>query len=208
MRRSTAVLAGVWFALAPAALAAQAIAFKSELPRTLVFIQEKGDAGVATRDVVAFLREANFPLVDPALAHTAAQRDLVQKALAGDQGAAVQLGRDFGAHVLILGIADWGTTIDPVTGKLQTGTAEVDIRAIRLDGGKVLAAQRGNGRAIDATEQMARTKAIRDAVNKIIQNSEFVGGIANNWEEEPWAARGDYFPRDPGSPSAAMQMAS
>ena len=208
MRRSTAVLAGVWFALAPAALAAQAISFKSELPRTLVFIQEKGDAGVATRDVVAFLREANFPLVDPALAHTAAQRELVAKAIAGDEGAAVELGRNFGAHILIVGKSDWGTTIDPYTQRLQTGTAEVDIRAIRLDAGKVLAASRGNGRAIDATEQAARTKAIRDAITKIIENSEFVGALANNWEEEPWAARGDYFPRDPGSPSAALQMAA
>src|SRR5687768_14550611 len=82
--------------LAPRPGAAQEgkIAFDSPLPRTLVFISEKGDGGVATRDMTAFLREAGFPLVDPALAHSAAQRQLVQEALAGDEGAAVQLGRD------------------------------------------------------------------------------------------------------------------
>ncbi|MGQ0563346.1 MAG: hypothetical protein ACT443_15920, partial [Gemmatimonadota bacterium] len=189
--------------LLPGALSAQGISFSSELPRTLVFIQEKGEGGTATRDVVQFLNEAGFPLVDPALAHTGAQRTLVQAALKGDEGAAVQLGRDFGAHVIVLGTADWGTTVDPVTGKLQTGTAEVGLRAIRLDQGKVLSVQTGRGRAIDATEQMARTNAVRQAVQLVIQTTEFVGALANNWEEEPWSARG-YFTPDPGSPQGVL----
>jgi len=198
----------VVLSLLPATVSAQkSISFSSPLPRTLVFIQEKGEAGTATRDVAQFLSEAGFPLVDPALAHTGAQRQLVQSALKGDEGAAVQLGRDFGAHVIVLGNADWGTTIDPVTGKLQTGTAEVGLRAIRLDQGKVLSVQTGRGRAIDATEQMARTNAVRQAVQQIIHKTEFVGSLANNWEEEPWSARG-YFTPDPGSPEAVLNAPS
>jgi uncharacterized caspase-like protein len=194
--------------LLPSALSAQkSIGFSSKLPRTLVFIQEKGEGRTATQDVVKFLSEAGFPLVDPSLAHTAAQRELVASALKGDDGAAVQLGRDFGAHVVVLGTADWGTTIDPATGKLQTGTAEVGLRAIRLDQGKVLSVQTGRGRAIDATEQMARTNAVRQAVQQIIQKTEFVGALANNWEEEPWAARG-YFTPDPGSPQQSMNQSA
>lgn len=189
--------------LLPGAGSAQNIAFNSDLPRTLVFVQERGEGGTATRDVVQFLSEAGFPLVDPALAHTAAQRELVQAALKGDEGAAVQLGRDFGAHVIVLGTADWGTTIDPLTGKLQTATSEVGLRAIRLDQGKILSRARGSGRETDATEQMARTKAVREAVQQIIQTTEFIGAVANNWEEEPWAARG-YFLPDPGSAQGAL----
>jgi uncharacterized caspase-like protein len=190
--------------LVPGVLSAQkSIGFSSQLPRTLVFIQEKGEGGTASRDVAQFLNEAGFPLVDPSLAHTAAQRELVQSALKGDEGAAVQLGRDFGAHVIVLGTADWGTTVDPMTGKLQTGTAEVGLRAIRLDQGKVLSVQTGRGRAIDATEQMARTNAVRQAVQQIIKSTEFVGAVANNWEEEPWSARG-YFSPDPGSPQQSL----
>src|SRR5262249_52943076 len=162
MSRSTAVFAGVLLAL-PIALNAQQIGLSSELPRTLVFIQEKGEGGVAARDVMSFLRDAKFPLIDPALAQNAAQRQLVQAALKGDEAAAVELGRDFGAQVLIVGRADWGTSPDPLTATMATGTAEVELRAIRLDAGKVLATQRGSGRDIDATEQAARTKAIRTA---------------------------------------------
>lgn len=189
--------------LLPGAASAQSIGFSSQLPRTLVFIQEKGDGGVATRDAMQFLNEAGFPLVDPSLAHSAAQRQLVQSALKGDEGAAVQLGRDFGAHVIILGNADWGTNVDPVTGKLLTGTAEVTLRAIRLDAGKVLSVQTGRGRAIDATEQMARANAIHKAMGDIVEKTEFIGALANNWEEEPWSARG-YFTPDPGSPQQAL----
>jgi uncharacterized caspase-like protein len=189
--------------LLPGAASAQSIAFSSALPRTLVFIQEKGEGGIATRAATQFLNEAGFPLVDPALAHTTAQRQLVQAALKGDEGAAIQLGRDFGAHVIILGSADWGTTIDPFTGKLQTGTAEVSLRGIRLDNGKVLDVKSARGRDIDATEQMAKSKAIQKALNEIIEKTEFVGALANNWEEEPWAARG-YFTPDPGSPEQSL----
>lgn len=200
----TAVLMGL---IVPGVQAQDRIAFTSELPRTLVFIAERGEGGTAARDVAGFLREAGFPLVDPALAHTAAQRDLVQAALAGDEGAAVQLGRDFGAHVLVLGVADWGTAPDPATRTLTTGTAEVELRAIRLDQGKVLISERANGRDIDATEQGARTKAIHEAVDQLIGNTAFVGALANNWEEEPWSARG-YFSPDPGSVGAAVNTAA
>src|SRR5207253_5152125 len=142
-------------------------------------------SGTSTRDVMSFLAEAKFPLIDPALAHTAAQRQLVQAALAGDEGAAVQLGRDFGAHVLVLGKADWGTTPDPVSGKLQTGTSEVSLRALRLDDGAVIARATTTGRKLEATEQSARTEAIHAAVKNMLQKDRFVGAIANNREEKP-----------------------
>jgi hypothetical protein len=192
---------------APISAAAQAIEFRSDLPRTLVFIAEAGEGGVATRDVAGFLREAGFPLVDPALAHTAAHRDLVRAALAGDEGAAVQLGRDFGAHVLVLGRADWGAAPDPVSGSLLTATSEVELRALRLDEGRVVATGRGSGRKLEATEQAARTGAIRDAVTSLIERTEFVGSVVNSWDEKGWSARG-YFQPDPGSLGAALSAAA
>ena len=196
--------AAVWLA---APVDAQEIRFDSHLPRTLVIIPEEGGAGTASREVSAFLLEAGFPLVDPALAHTAAQRELVQAALAGDEGAAVQLGRDFGAHVLILGEADWGTRPDPVTGTLVTGTSEVSLRALRLDEGRVVATGRSTGRKLEATDQAARSGAIREAVMELVEDTEFMGSIANNWEEKGWSGRG-YFRPDPGSVEAAMSDGS
>jgi len=182
------------------------IAFDTDLPRTLVFVTEEGEGGVATRDLTGFLREAGFPLIDPALAHTAAQRELVARALEGDEGAATDLGRDFGAQVLVIGRADWGTRPDPVDGTLITATSEVAVRALRLDAGRVIANARGDARAIDATEQAARTKVIRQATAQILTGSSFVGQLMNNWEEEPWTDR-EYWRPDPGSVAAVSQVA-
>ncbi|HUF13350.1 MAG TPA: caspase family protein [Longimicrobiales bacterium] len=174
------------------------IEFESELPRTLVFITEEGGVGVATREATNFLREAGFPIVDPALAHSAAQRDLVRAAIGGDEGAAVELGRNFGAHVLVLGTADWGTNTGVAGQNLVTGTSEIALRALRLDDGEVLRAVRTDGRQLEATEQAARAGAIRNAMEQVLQTTEFVGAMANSWEERPWSGRG-YFSPDPGS---------
>lgn len=182
------------------------ISFETDLPRTLVFVAEEGEGSVATRDLSAFLREAGFPLIDPALAHTAAQRELVGSALDGDEGAATNLGRDFGAQVIIIGRADWGARPDPVDGTLVTATSEVALRALRLDAGRVIATARGSARAIEATEQAARTRVIRQATSDILTGSSFVGQLMNNWVEEPWTDQ-EYWRPDPGSVASAAQVA-
>jgi hypothetical protein len=180
------------------------ITFETDLPRTLVFVSEEGNAGVAARDLSNFLREAGFPLIDPALAHTAAQRELVQRALQGDEGAATDLGRDFGAQVLVIGRADWGARPDPVDGTLVTATSQVSVRALRLDAGRVIASASADARGIDATEQAARTKVVAQATDEILKKSSFVGQLINNWSAEPWSDT-EYWRPDPGSVEAAQE---
>ncbi len=174
------------------------IAFEGDLPRTLVFVTERGGTRVATREMTAFLREAGFPLIDPALAHTVAQRELVEEALDGDEGAATELGRDFGAQVLIVGAADWGARPDPVDGTLITATSEVSVRALRLDHGRVIAQASADARGVEATEQAARSKVIEEATGSVLRESSFVGQLVNDWAAEPWEDQA-YWRPDPGS---------
>ncbi|MCK5650280.1 MAG: hypothetical protein KAJ42_02840, partial [Gemmatimonadetes bacterium] len=206
---ASSVLAGAALlaSLAPASSQATAdISFASDLPRTLVFVAEEGNAGVAARGISDFLREAGFPLIDPALAHSAAQRDLVQRALGGDEGAATDLGRDFGAQVLVIGRADWGARPDPVDGTLITATSEVAVRALRLDRGRVISSASADSRTIEATEQAAKTKVIRQATAELLMESSFVGQLINNWVEVPWEDT-EYWRPDPGSLPARVQAA-
>ena len=192
----TAVLAGV--ALAPRPAVAQQIAFSSDLPRVLVFMQEEGRGQVAAREMTSFLRQAGFPVIDPALAHEAAQRELVKAAMDGDEGAATQLGRDFGAQVLVLGTADWGARPDPVDGSLVTATTEVSVRALRLDLGEVVADASADSRALEVTEQAAKAKAITQATTEILTKSAMVGRVMNDWESRPWK-EASYWKPDPGT---------
>jgi hypothetical protein len=191
-----AIVAGLM--LVPRPSSAQQIAFSTDLPRVLVFIQEDGRGQVASREMTAFLRKAGFPVIDPALAHEAAQRELVKAAMDGDEGAATQLGRDFGAQVLILGTADWGARPDPVDGSLITGTTEVSVRALRLDLGEVVADAVADARVIEVTEQAAKAKAVREATTKLLTTSAMVGSVMNDWESRPWK-EAMYWQPDPGS---------
>ncbi len=205
-------LAGAWtFALLLCAFVvpqAQAqdqggIAFDTDLPRILVFIQER-DGQIAARAMTNFFLDAGFPMVDPALAASAAQRELVRAALAGDEGAATALGRDFGAQVLVLGQADWGARPDPFDQSAITATGEISVRALRLDLGRVIAMAEGDGgRVLEATEQRGRARALRRAANQILQESRFLGQLMNNWEDQPWR-EALYWVPDPGSVPASL----
>ena len=162
------------------------IAFDTDLPRVLVFIQEE-DGQIAAREMTNFLLEGGFPVVDPALAYTAAQRELVQAALGGDEGAATSLGRDFGAQVLILGRADWGTRPDMVDQTAITATGEVAVRALRLDLGRVIATAEGDGgRILEATEQRGKARVLRRATQEVLENTSFLGQLMNSWVDDPW----------------------
>lgn len=196
------VPAGVLALGAPNPAAGQAISFQTDLPRTLVFIEERGRGRVAAREMTAFFRDAGFPVIDPALAAEAAQRELVRAAMDGDEGAATELGRDFGAQVLVLGVADWGTRPDPVDGTLVTATSQVSVRALRLDEGRVVSDAVADVRVIEVTEQAARTRAIGDATREILDVSPLVGRIVNDWESRPWQ-EARYWSPDPGSVPAA-----
>ncbi len=178
--------------------AGQDITFATEMPRALVFIEEEGRGRVAAREMTAFLREAGFPVIDPALAADAAQRELVQAATNGDDLAAVELGRDFGAQILFLGVADFATRPDPVDGTLVTATTEVAIRAIRLDHGNVIGEGVADARGIEATDQAAKAKVVRQATQEVLAASGLIGGVLNDWETRPWQ-EAMYWQPDPGS---------
>lgn len=194
--RGPAVLFFSGFFVAPAVAEGQQIAFEGELPRTMVFIQEEGRGKVAAREMTSFLLEAGFPVIDPALAIDEASQALVAAAMAGNDGAATQLGRDWGAQVLILGVADYGTRPSPGGGDLITATTEVAVRALRLDYGEVVSDAVADARAIEATDQAARTLAIRDATQEAIET--FIGPVVNDWASRSWQ-EAMYWVPDPGS---------
>ena len=196
-------IAAVGLGVMVAPSAGQDITFAMEMPRALVFIEEEGRGRIAAREMTAFLREAGFPVIDPALAAEAAQRELVQAATNGDDLAAVELGRDFGAQILFLGVADFATRPDPVDGTLVTATTEVAIRAIRLDHGDVIGEGVADARGIEATDQAAKAKVVSEATRDVLTASGLIGGVVNDWSSRPWQ-EAMYWSPDPGSVSGKV----
>lgn len=180
----------------PLSAVSQDITLEGDLPRTMVFIQEEGRGKVASREMTSFLLEAGFPVIDPALAIDEAAQALVMAAMNGNDGAATQLGRDWGAQVLVLGVADYATRESPGGGTLITATTEVAVRALRLDHGEVVSDAVADARAIEATDQAARAKAIRAATADVIE--QFIGPVVNDWASRSWQ-EAMYWVPDPGS---------
>jgi len=162
----------------------------------MVFIQEEGRGKVASRVMTTFLLDAGFPIIDPALAIDEAAQALVAAALNGNDAAATQLGQDWGAQLLILGVADYASRPDPVDGTLITATAEVSVRALRLDHGDVVSIAAQSGRALEVTDQAAKAKVIREVTEKVF--GEFIGAVINDWADREWSETA-YWRPDPGS---------
>ena len=98
--------------------------------------------------------------------------------------------------MLILGVADYATRPDPVDGTLITATAEVSVRALRLDHGDVVSIAAQSGRALEATDQAAKAKVIREVTQKVI--AQFIGAVMNDWADREWSETA-YWRPDPGS---------
>ena len=78
------------------------------------------------------------------------------------------------------------------------------MRALRLDRGEVVASASRSARAIEATEQAARTLAIRRATQSVIQQTPLLGQLINNWEAEEWQDA-MYWRPDPGSVTEVVE---
>lgn len=189
--------------LAPVAVSAQRVAFQGDLPRVMVFLQE--DGATAATAMTGFLKEAGFEVVDPAFAKTVAQRERARLALAGDEAEATGLGRDLGAQVIILGAAPTDAAPAPADASLQVGTAQLNVRALRLDQPKVIATGSSSGKALDATSLAARVGALRRASEQLLYKSSFLGSIANDWGQRPWSDAAYWQPERASLPS---QLAS
>ncbi|MDB4950016.1 MAG: putative Histone acetyltransferase [Gemmatimonadetes bacterium] len=173
----------------------------SELPRVVVLMKDEG--GTASTALAGFLREAGFPLVDPALARDAAQRDRAARALAGSEADAVALGRDLGAQVIVIGQAPADAGASPADPNLQTGTAQLNVRALRLDDGRVVSTATATGRAVEATAGGARAAALRQAADQLARGGRFLGEVANDWTGHVWNGAA-YWAPERGSVSAQL----
>ncbi|HET6763731.1 MAG TPA: caspase family protein, partial [Longimicrobiaceae bacterium] len=186
---------------AAASASAGGVRLDAALPRVVVFL--KDDGGTAATALSGFLREAGFGLVDPAFARSAAQHDRAERALAGNEADAVALGRELGAQVIVIGQAPADAGASPADPAVQTGTAQINVRALRLDDGRVVATASASGRAVEATAGGARAGALRQASEQLVRQTRFLGEVANDWTSRAWNGTA-YWAPEPASVPAQL----
>lgn len=181
--------------LAPMRVQGQLVEMSHDYPRVMVVLQEDGGE-IASNLFTAFFKDAGFPVIDPAYARSPRERALAVAALGGDDGAAVELGRNLGAQVLILGSVHTDTA--RITEALLTGTASLAVRSLRLDIPRVVSVASAEGREADVTDRGVRDRAVRAAVNDILfGGGRLIGDLSVDWDETPWSD-GDYWASAPG----------
>jgi hypothetical protein len=184
-----------------AGLHGQSVTLASELPRVMVLLQE--ETRLAGTEMTAFLQEAGFTVIDPAFARTAVEQERARLALEGDDMAATALGRDLGAHVLILGQVPSEAAPNPADPRLRVATAELSVRALRLDEARLVTTGSASGRGLDATESGAAAEAVRQAMEKLLYESAFLGDVVTDWEVSTWNDEA-YWEPGPGSVEAQL----
>jgi len=196
MGLATRSLMATMVLVVPLPAAAQLVAYDVDLPRVMLFLDEEGET--ATSMLTEFLSAAGFSVIDPAFTRTVVERELAAAALSGDDGAATALGRDLGAHVLLLGSIRAEDSPSPADERLRVATATLSVRALRLDESRIVSTQRAQGRGLDATGLGAREKAITQAVEEALYKSSFLGDVLNDWDGTEWDDEA-YWEPEPGS---------
>jgi hypothetical protein len=99
---------------------------------------------------------------------------------------ALSLGRRLGAHVALFGRLEADAAPSPFDPALQTGSASLSLRAVRLDGARVAAAVSTAGRGLAATPLGARDAATRQAVAALLRDTRFMGDLVTDWQRVSW----------------------
>ncbi len=144
-------------------------------PRVLVLLDEQA-VGQPLRDehpaefaVTGALLEENIRLVDKRQVEKMRQREVARALLGGDKKAAWEIGEETGAEILLAGTAKADRFGEFAGSEVQSCHARIELKAIWVDDGEVLAARRIEGvAAADFQLPKAARTALQKAGQKVI----------------------------------------
>jgi len=118
------------------------------------------------------LLQSGLSVVDQEQVQRLRDSDQIRKAVTGDREAVRNLGRQYGADVLIVGEASSEKAMSggPL-GQLVSVRAQVDARALRTDTGDILATDGQSASGVDLVESGAGKKAIEEAAKKWVETN-------------------------------------
>lgn len=158
-------------------LAALKILLESmDKPRMLVVIQETGGK-FAENEIIAFLRRKGFDLVDAAVVAALMQKGdtFIRQAVAGDAGAAAQIGADNGAEFVIVGnVAKSVQKNDLLNASgMVSGQASITAKVVNCSTAAVVAASSTAAAAVHVAADTAQNQATTRAAAKLMDRTLF-----------------------------------
>jgi len=157
-------------------------------PRIIVIIPEQHlrrpripDPAAETEIIRKFV-ENDFWVVDQFQVMEIRYNDESKRALQGDNEAAMAIGRQFDAEVLIIGEA-FSQRTDFTSQNLVQCSARVEARAIRIDTGQILATHGLTATVVNASEEIASKEALAEAGGKV--GDYLIREIIRKWTSAP-----------------------
>ncbi|PIU65183.1 MAG: hypothetical protein COS84_07225 [Armatimonadetes bacterium CG07_land_8_20_14_0_80_40_9] len=161
------------------------------MPRMMVIIPEvhlgrpKVPDPAGETEILRKLLEKGFDCVDQSQIKQIRENDQVRAAVNGDNKAAILLGLEYGAEVVIIGEAF--SEFNTEMAGMYSCRARVEARAIQTDTGKILATNGLHAGGADATENTAGKVALKNA--GALMGDYLIEQILKKWKKESVGAR-------------------
>lgn len=171
-------------------LAALRILLESmEKPRVMVMMKESNmgndvPSSAAETEIIRYLTDKEFELVDPAAVQNLKQQEQAQAALEGDAAAAAAIGAEAGAEMIITGtaVSREAKNLGFDLGGMKSCQADVSIRVIICATAKIVSAITKHGKTVHVSPQSGGTIAITNAA-KSVMDDHMLDKIIGSWQD-------------------------
>jgi hypothetical protein len=160
-------------------------------PRVMVLIREdnmqdsSASGSVAENEVINFLTQKGFSLVDPAAVERLKMQEQVQQALEGNEAAAAAIGAQAGAEMVIAGsaVSRVAEEVSVNLGGMKSCQADVSLKVIVCATAAVITAKNEHAAAVHINPVSGGAKAIGLAVRKLLDRHLFEKIVAS-WQDQ------------------------
>ncbi|MCD6399331.1 hypothetical protein J7L85_00910 [candidate division WOR-3 bacterium] len=173
---------------------------RKNLPRMMVIIQENNigaasgsvfDVNMNTAEdiVMETFMSKGFSFVDESAVKAKVKKSVAIAAISGDVKAAKSLGMMAKAEVLIVGkaMANVASGVEKILGNMKSCQADVNLRAIDVSSGEVIAVASKHAAAVHIDELSGGTEAIKKATK--LASTELINKILSKWSQEESGAQ-------------------
>ncbi len=159
-----------------------------EKPRVMVMIDETnmedGSSQVAETEILSYLSEKGFSLVDPGAVEQLKQHEQAMQAMEGNTGAAAVIGSEAGADMVIVGRASAqvaeGVSVN--LGGMVSCQANISIRVITVATASVVTAKSERAAAVHVSPQTGGANAIGQAARKVM-DTYILDQVIGSWQD-------------------------
>jgi hypothetical protein len=161
-----------------------------EKPRVMVLVRESNmnDSGasgaIAETEIIKFLTDKGFSLVDQGAADQLRKQEQAQQALDGNAAAAAAIGAKAGAEMIITGVASsrLAEELSKNLGGMKSCQADVSLKVINCANAAIVTAATDHAAAVQVSPTSGGAKAIGAATQKLL-GKQLLEKIVASWQD-------------------------